>query len=187
MRTYVRYLLQGHRQNSPTPYYLLAGVIFMAIVVVGGLTFRQLQDNDQYANPLLGMQTAIGRSSADLLGAEKVKDLAMAKAPDASVADVKLQNDSGQLVYVVNFTSGEKLTFDAQTGTSLPNAPAVNNQPAAKLPEETNPKDVGSVPTGAESKPNDSTNETTTPDTTNGNTSSPQTKPEPSETPLSSP
>lgn len=122
--------------------------MFIAAITVIAFSVKKFGVDDKYVSPLINVDPDVQRPLPDnLLNLEKVKSLATTKAPDTSVTNVKLQNNNGQLVYVVSMETGTQMAFDAQTGAELPDVPASKSSSGVDSPAPATNKDTAPADT----------------------------------------
>lgn len=149
------YTLRANSQNDPKPYYIVAALVFVAIVIFGTLTVRQLNREDYSLAPDVSINKDVPKPlPTNLISAESVKNLAAAKAPESTVNTVNLQKNNDQLVYVVGLESGQQLTFDAKTGSQLPTANTTND---ASKPADSSTATGDEAPSAVSSTPSATT------------------------------
>jgi uncharacterized membrane protein YkoI len=105
------------------------GVFVVTLVVIGFAGYRVINNNDKKqlnsTEQHVQAEDKLPLDLSEVLDVSKVKELAIGSST-ASVSNLELENEHGQLVYKVKLSDGSMVVLDAKTGAKVTGATHAN-------------------------------------------------------------
>jgi uncharacterized membrane protein YkoI len=119
---------------------LLVLIVLLAIGGVGYYVMKHQKSTKPLNSETVSADTTLATPlPTDLLTVDKIKALATAQKPTASILGVGLENEDGTLLFKVKLSDGTVLTFNAKTGDAIKNTAEAELEGTAALPAGVSP------------------------------------------------